>query len=268
MMELPLSETVAARLTVLDEIGSTNDELVSRATTGTEPHFSVLVTDSQTAGRGRLGRVWVAPRGKTLAISVLLRPVGTSGDPLGFAALGWLPLIAGVAMAEAVASVVPRESVGLKWPNDVQVGGLKISGLLAELLLGQNAVVLGAGINLSMSRNDLPTPTSTSLVLAGATLAGDALADAVLSAYIGQLRELSDALAAADGDAEASGIRRRVIDWCTTIGHDVRVELPGGDNLFARATGIDGDGRLEVTREADGSVTAVAAGDVTHLRYE
>jgi len=263
-MELPRSETVATRLTILDEIGSTNDELVARAARGDEPHFSVLVTGSQTAGRGRLGRVWVAPPGRTLAISVLLRPVGAGGEALGFAALGWLPLLAGVAMAEAVASVVPKERVGLKWPNDVQVDGLKISGLLAELLPSGGAVVLGAGLNLSMTREELPTETSTSLVLSGATLRGEALADAVLSAYLENLRAMSDELAASG----ASGIRRMVIDWCTTIGQEVRVELPGGTAMFGRATGIDADGRLEIARRADGGLTAVAAGDVTHLRYE
>jgi BirA family biotin operon repressor/biotin-[acetyl-CoA-carboxylase] ligase len=265
-MDLPLSESVAEHLAQVDEIGSTNDELVARAES--EPDFSVLVTSSQTAGRGRLGRVWVAPPGKTLAISVLVRPRLPTGEPLSLEHFGWLPLIAGAAMSAAVASVLPGDRVRLKWPNDVQVGGLKISGLLAELLPTADGAVLGAGINLTMTRDDLPTPTSTSLALEGATEVGDALADAVLSTYLATLRRLYDDFLRAGADADASGARDTIVELCATLGREVRVELPGGDDLFGVATGIDGAGRLLVTGTADGRVTAVAAGDVTHLRYE
>ena len=146
-MQLPLSETIANRLLILAEAGSTNDELVALA--GSEPDFSVVVTGNQTAGRGRLGRRWVAPAGSSLATSVLLRPVLPGGEPLAIKHYGWLPLIAGAAMARALQPLVPGR-VGLKWPNDVQIDGLKVCGVLAELVPPGDAVVIGSGDEAAM----------------------------------------------------------------------------------------------------------------------
>ena len=268
-MQLPLSTAAAARLVVLDRVGSTNTELIARATAALEPEFSVLATADQTAGRGRLGREWVAPPGATLAVSVLLRPVLPAGEPLGLEHYGWLPLIAGLSMTSAVASVLPeptRPRVGLKWPNDVLIGGLKAGGILTELLPDHAAVVVGSGVNLAMTAEQLPTPTSTSLSLAGATLSGDDLADAVLSRYLELLREYyGDFVRHGADPTELLGL---LDEQCTTLGQQVRVELPGGDTIVGTATGIDGTGRLQVRRSSDGRSLAVAAGDVTHLRYE
>src|SRR6187402_585115 len=164
-MKLPLSLDVVPDLDLRGSVGSTNDVLVERAASVAD--FAVVVTDDQTAGRGRLGREWIAPAGKCLAVSVLLRPVLPGGEPLALEHFGWLPLLAGVAMARAVQPLVSG-SVGLKWPNDVQVDGLKVSGLLAELLATGDAVVLGAGVNLLLTEDELPTAMATSLVLKGA----------------------------------------------------------------------------------------------------
>jgi BirA family biotin operon repressor/biotin-[acetyl-CoA-carboxylase] ligase len=243
-MRLPLSSAIADRLDVLDETGSTNAVLVERARAGTAPEFSVVMTTNQTAGRGRLGRTWVAPPGKTIAVSVLLTPTDR---------LSWLPLLAGLAMTRAVRSLVTGHEVTLKWPNDVQVDGLKVSGLLAELVPGAG-VVIGAGLNLTIDESELPTPVSTSLTLVGAS--PDDLVDRALAAYLGELRGLYEGMLA------GADIRSQVEAECSTIGRRVRVELPGGDDLYGTATGIDAEGRLVVDDRV------VAAGDVTHLRYE
>ncbi|CAN5518065.1 biotin--[acetyl-CoA-carboxylase] ligase [soil metagenome] len=255
-MQLPLSHAIAPLLELVPRVGSTNAELVARASGA--PHFSVLATTDQTAGRGRLGRVWIAPPGKTLAVSVLLAP----GD-VSLERLGWIPLLAGLAMTRAVAGLVPAHAVSLKWPNDVHIDGLKVSGLLTEYVAGAHAIVVGAGLNLTMNADELPTPTSTSLTLNGAV--DDELLDAALSAYLGELQNLYTEFAGARFDA-AAGLRREVVRVCSTLGRRVRVELPGGDDLYGSAEDIDGEGRL-VVRER-GVVHSVAAGDVTHLRYE
>lgn len=264
-MKLPRSQQTASRLRVLAETGSTNDDLVAIA--ADEAAYSTIVAASQTAGRGRLGRPWVAPPEASLSISVLLRPAYPGGEPLPLEHYGWLPLIAGVAMAEAIEPLVPGQ-VGLKWPNDVQIDGQKVSGLLAELVPGADAVVMGSGVNLALTADQLPTPVSTSLLLAGAELTGDELADAVLSRYLERLRELVTAFLHSGADVDASGTRELVVERCTTLGQQVRVELPGGSMLHGTATGIDRSGRLQVRLGSDGSTVAVAAGDVTHLRYE
>ncbi len=270
-MHLPLSALRAPRLEILEECGSTNTELVGRAAGGTPldwPDLSVLVTDNQTGGRGRLGRVWVAPPGETIAISVLLRPALSSGRPLDLSHFGWLPLLAGVAMTRALTPLVPTHAVSLKWPNDVQIDGRKVSGLLAELLPGGTAVVMGAGVNLTIGPAGLPTTTSTSVLLNEPTVPVDGLADAVLSNYLSELRSLYTEFLFHGADPRASGLAGQLDGLCSTLGQEVRVQLPGGDDLVGVAVGIDLTGRLEVRRSTDGVITAVAAGDVTHLRYE
>lgn len=264
-LRLPLSLTLSAQLDVLSEAGSTNDEL--RALAPQRSDGAVVVTDNQTAGRGRLGREWIAPAGKCLAISVLLRPRLPGGESLEPVHFGWLPLIAGVAMVRAVRPLVTGR-VALKWPNDVQIDGLKVSGLLAELLATGDTVVVGAGVNLSLTQEELPVPTATSLSLSGASLEGDDLADAVLAGYLAALNALYTDFVRLGADVDASGVHALVSDTCSTIGQAVRVQLPNGDELRGVATGIDASGRLVVRRQSDGTEAAVAAGDVTHLRYE
>ena len=257
-MHLPASRAVAPHLEFLSEAGSTNSELVASTTAGGPP-WSVVVTTSQTAGRGRLGRTWVAPPGRTIAVSVAL--------PFGVAALdrlGWVPLAAGLAMTRAVASLVPRHVASLKWPNDVQVDGLKVSGLLAELVPAASMIVVGAGLNLTMTDEELPTDTSTSLTLLGASAEG--IVDAALAAYLRELFDVHTRLLDADFDADASGVRAEVIARCGTIGRDVRVELPGNRELLGVAEDIDSLGRLLV--RSGSTLTTVAAGDITHLRVQ
>ncbi|WP_166879459.1 biotin--[acetyl-CoA-carboxylase] ligase [Salinibacterium sp. ZJ450] len=256
-MHVPRSLEAYPDLTVFESTGSTNDELRAAPDAA---DFSIAVTDNQTAGRGRLGRVWVAPPGQTLAVSVLLRP-GLSPEHLG-----WLPLIAGLAMARTVQQLLPDARVGLKWPNDVQIDGLKVSGILAELNGSSDAVIVGAGLNLAIPADQLPTPVATSVGL-HTHGSGSADPDTALAGYLSELQRLYRAFTAAGGDAEASGIRSALIEACTTLGLQVRVQLPGDEVLIGVATGIDESGRLLV-QEQDGHVQAVAAGDVTHLRYE
>lgn len=261
-MQLPRSAE-QGELIVLDSAGSTNDELARIAADSAE--FTVVLTLDQRAGRGRLGRAWIAPPGRTLAASVLLRPRLADGAPLPRDSLGWLPLLAGAAMTAAVNTVLPARNARLKWPNDVLIGGRKVSGLLSELAPG-GTVVIGSGVNLFLPEEELPTPTSTSLALAGATAHGDELIDRVLSGYLSELRALTGRLLAADGDAVASGGHAVVTGLCDTLGRAVRVELPGGDALEGTAAGVDPTGRLQVRLAGGGALVAVAAGDVVHLR--
>jgi BirA family biotin operon repressor/biotin-[acetyl-CoA-carboxylase] ligase len=267
-MHLPHSAELAASIVELVETTSTNDELVRRAAGGTVPEFSVVLTTSQTAGRGRLGRSWIAPPGKTLAVSLLLRPLHPLGAPLGMEHFGWLPLLAGVAMTRSIARLLPEHRVTLKWPNDVQVDGMKIAGILAELLPAEPAVVIGVGVNLAFEREELPTETSTSMLLDGAQLSGDELVDAVLSGYLREFAALYRTFLDRGADPDASGLRAALLALCSTLGQSVKVQLPGDALLFGEALDVDSDGRLLVRDASDGVIQAVAAGDVTHLRYE
>lgn len=229
------------------ETGSTNADLVAKAA-GLQG-FSVLVAGAQTAGRGRLGRVWVSPPEKSLAISVLVRPHGWSMENFG-----WLPLIAGLAMRRAVASVLPTRSVILKWPNDVQVDGKKISGILSELLPDASGVVIGAGINLTLTREELPIEAATSLSLEGSEISPDDFLDSYLAELQGVI-------------ASPNEVANLVRAECATIGQSVKAIFPNGTEVFGDAVGIDDSGRLLISVAGEPQLLAVSAADIQHLRH-
>ena len=132
---------------------------------------SVIATDEQTEGRGRLGRAWHAPAGTSLLFSIVLEPQVPSER------LPELSLVAGAAVAEAVAAETGLETT-VKHPNDVLVGGRKVAGILAESADGR--VVLGIGVNVTQSRDELPIDTATSLALEGAHVDRGELLAAIL----------------------------------------------------------------------------------------
>jgi BirA family biotin operon repressor/biotin-[acetyl-CoA-carboxylase] ligase len=244
--------------------GSTNADLLAQAAGGA-PEGTVLAAETQTAGRGRMGRSWLSPPGAALMFSVLLRP--TAVPP---ARRGWLPLLAGVAIASGLRGQTGLD-VGLKWPNDVLIGGGKLAGILAEQ--SADAIVAGAGINVSTRRSELPVETATSLLLAGAP---DLRRDRLLSAVLAEFERLylawsgsgagvgSGAGAPDPGDPDAAGLRARYRDCCVTLGRQVRAELPGGGAITGTALDVDETGSLQL-RTTDGPRT-ISAADIVHLR--
>jgi BirA family biotin operon repressor/biotin-[acetyl-CoA-carboxylase] ligase len=256
----PLSEAALRRallvpdglwtdLRVVAETGSTNADVAAAARAGAAEGL-VVVAERQTEGRGRNGRMWESPPRAGIAASVLLRP--TAVEPARY---GWLPLLAGVALATAVRRIAAVDAV-LKWPNDLLVGDRKCAGILAEVV-GPGTVVLGFGLNATLRTAELPVPSATSLALADATCVDrDPLLRAVLRAlgtWYGRWRE-------AGGDADESGLREAYEFHCATLGRDVVVHLPGGSQVRGPAEAVDRDGRLVVGGRA------LAAGDVAHLR--
>lgn len=251
-MDLPLARAASPRIEYVPTTASTNADLRSVADDPLAwPHLSALITRNQTAGRGRLDRVWTAPDGAALAISVVVR---VSLDP---ALRGWVPLIAGIAMADAVAAQLPEHAVDVKWPNDVLVDEHKICGILAEATAG--AIIVGAGLNTAMTKDQLPVPTATSFAALGSVADEDRL----LADYLRGLDAHLAALAAA-GDAVASGLHAAATARISTLGRTVRVSLPGDRTLDGRALGLDAEGRLVVRDDA--GEHPISAGDVVHVR--
>ncbi|HEY8472898.1 MAG TPA: biotin--[acetyl-CoA-carboxylase] ligase [Natronosporangium sp.] len=237
---------------VVAETGSSNADVAAAARAGAAEGL-IVVAEHQRAGRGRTGRSWSSPPRAGLAVSVLLRPAVPPTR------LGWLPLLAGVALAESV----HRETgllARLKWPNDLLIGGRKCAGILAEAV-GVQAVVVGIGLNVTLRADELPIPEATSLALAGArTTDRTRLLVALLAAieaWYGRWRD-------AAGDPDASGLRPAYLRACATIGQRVRALLPDGTEPTGTATTVDPDGRLVLALPA--GPRAVAAGDITHLR--
>lgn len=243
------------------QTGSTNRDLMALAADGA-PEGMVLVADHQTAGRGRLGRVWTAPPRASLLLSVLMRPPIAVGDA------HLLTAIVGLAAIEACVEVAGVQP-GLKWPNDLVVasplaGGAerKLAGVLAESSVRHGrfeAVVVGLGLNVNWP-TPLPDEVDGVAValnhLTGGVVKRGALAVSLLLA----LDRLYTRLLAPGGAGE---VHRGECAASLTIGREVRV-IRAGDEIEGTAVGIDPDGTLRV--EVGGAVLAVPVGDVVHLR--
>lgn len=242
------------RVEILPETPSTNAVAAERARSGA-PAGLVITTEHQYAGRGRLDRVWQTPARSAIAVSVLLRP--------DVAAARWttLPLVAGLAVARTLVGL--GYDAGLKWPNDVLLRGdgeeRKVCGILVERIEatpGEPAAVVGIGLNTSLTAEELPVETATSLLVAGGVPVDRS---AVLVALLGQLESayqtwLSDPV----------GLLAAYRSVSISLGREVRAELPGGAVLAGEAVAIDEIGRLVIAH--DGTRTAVGAGDVVHAR--
>lgn len=260
----------AGRVVVVPRTGSTSSDLVAAAATSSEawPDRSVYVTDHQEAGRGRSGRTWTTPAGAALTVSVLLRP------SMAPERLGWAPLVAGLAVVQAIDDVAGVRA-SLKWPNDVLLDATdgrdlpgwgrrrKVAGVLAEMVA--HGVVVGVGVNVSQAAHELPVPSATSLAVVRGGAGEADLRPELLRALLTRWWSADARWRAADGDAWAAGIGAAVTAACATIGQEVAVDLPGGEELRGTATGLSPDGALEVLGE-DGRRRTVLAGDVRHVR--
>lgn len=215
------------------ETGSTNADLLDAVRDGADlaaADRTVLATDHQTAGRGRLDRTWVAPPGSNLLVSLLFRTVPR--DP------GELTRRVGLAAVDAVRELTGVDAV-LKWPNDVLVDGRKLAGILAQAGT-DGCVVVGLGCNVRWAPD-------------GAARLGDEYEPlGLLAAVLGAYDELP---------AEVGERYRAALD---TLGRRVRAILPDGE-LVGTAIDVEADGRLVVLDEC--AIThRLASGDVVHLR--
>ncbi len=206
------------------------------------PEGAIVVADHQTAGRGRLGRSWEAPPGQALLCSILLRP------PEG-RNIAEISLVAGVAVADALERTLGL-AVQLKWPNDVMLRRRKVAGCLAEARDG--VVVLGIGINVNQSREELPPTAGSVLTLTGRELDREALLDVVLE----DLGDRYDAWCEGGLDAVYDGLGPR--DFLR--GRHVSVNGTSGV-----ATMIDRQGRLEI-QVGHGELVSVDSGEVVYDR--
>lgn len=238
--------------------GSTNADLMATAigSDGAAVTDRVLVTDFQSVGRGRKQRVWEAPPGSSLLMSLLVRTDDAATD-----GHRWTTAM-GVAAAGACAEVAAVD-VQIKWPNDLVVNDRKLAGVLAESVLAGNqlaAVVVGIGINI----RDVDLPPE----IAARSTSLDA-----------ERRAVSETAEQLDRVDLAASILTRFDEWCdaapqdlhhemlrhsATVGRQVRVDLPDR-SVVGVASEVAPDGRLVVTA-ADGTEHRWSAGDVTHLR--
>lgn len=231
---------------IYDSIDSTNARAKELGGKGAS-HGTLVVADSQSAGRGRLGREWISPKGVNIYMSLLLRPRVEVNK------VSMLTLVMAVAVAKAMESVAPQ----IKWPNDILVGGKKVCGILTEMQLeqdGQYFVVIGVGINVKTQ--DFPEEIkekATSLEEAGLNISREELLGKVL-AYFEEAYEVFEK------EEDLSGLQNYYEEHLVNKDAKVKVLDPKGE-WEGIARGITAMGELLVEREAQ--LLKVYAGEVS-----
>jgi BirA family biotin operon repressor/biotin-[acetyl-CoA-carboxylase] ligase len=244
------------RLDVVESTGSTNADLLARLAAGEDISGTVLVAEHQSAGRGRQGRHWSTPARSQITLSVGVDAAGRSPS-----AWGWLPLLTGVAVADAVAAVTGL-TPGLKWPNDILIGDGKLGGILTEMASPAPVIVVGLGVNVTLTAAEIeqeaPGSHATSLLMLGSTMLDRS---ALLGSILAELSARIDRWQSAGPD---TGLIADYRSRSATLGTRVRALLPGDREIVGTATDLDELGQLHIDTGAQ--VIAVSAGDITHLR--
>lgn len=233
-------------------VGSTMD-LARDAAAHAAPEGTVAFADEQTAGRGRLGRSWITPPATNLAATLLLRPPAS--------VLRAIAMIAPLAICDAVEEVGGIRA-DIKWPNDVQIGGKKLAGVLIEVPEppadgGAGVVLVGTGINVNFDPREHGEIRDIATSLR-AELGRDIDRETLLASYLAHFEAMYAAV------KSGTSVRDRWRERLVTLGQDVRAAWQGG-SAEGVAEDVDADGALLV-RTADGQVVRVEAGDVT-LRH-
>ncbi|MBM4134388.1 MAG: biotin--[acetyl-CoA-carboxylase] ligase [Nitrospira sp.] len=256
------TKTFGRTLHVLQETTSTNQDAMKLAQQGASDG-TVLVAETQTAGKGRLGRSWYSPPGDNLYCSVILR--NRPADNL----TGWLsviPLLSAVAVVRAIQRVADLKP-SLKWPNDILAGDGKLGGLLCESsLAGLSAtfVVVGIGLNVNGSREGFPEEIRGLATSIASETGRPCDRASLLASILMELELYSEALLTRPPETFLSEYAR----LCATLGRKVRVSLSEGQTIDGLADSIAPDGSLRIVREPafGGGLIEVRAGDVLHLR--
>lgn len=234
-------------VTVLDEVNSTSDWLKQRA--AEVPVGAVAFTESQTAGRGRRDNRWIAPRGKDLMFSLLLKPAASLEK--------WprITTLAALAICKAIEAELPLQP-RIKWPNDVYLSDLKVSGLLAETVSNRNGTFLILGIGLNVNTLEFPPeiPATSLLKQLSSPLVHEidrnALASRLLAALHDEFHHIEDDFAAAIAE-----VRQR--SWL--LGRQIRARAPQGE-VFGRVLDLNEEGHL-ILELADGSTHTLTSAD-------
>jgi BirA family biotin operon repressor/biotin-[acetyl-CoA-carboxylase] ligase len=240
---------IGRKVIVKDEVASTNDVAKSLANEG-EAEGLVVTAKTQVAGRGRMGRSWSSPEGG-LYLSVILRPKVSAEDMLRLTVLACVPVAETIEEASGCKTMV-------KWPNDVEIGGKKVAGLLVESTSkgGEIAyMVLGIGVNLNLEPSGLGIPGATSVSSCAAKRIDR---DAFLNLLLYRLDTFYASFL--KGTFEMADYNKR----SSTIGSEVEVEAEGRA-ILGRATGVDPSGALTILAP-DGSTYRLTSVHETTIR--
>jgi len=229
------------RVSVVDVTTSTQNDLAALARSGKAKPGDVIAANYQSAGRGRLSRTFEAPKNSALLFSFYIQPKRNKED------WGWIALIAGVSVAQALEKV----KASVKWPNDILVNEKKISGLIAEIV--DDGVVIGIGINVGMTAEELPVLTATSLAIEG-------LSDINRNEILARVLALFE-INFTTWDKGDNSVAQIYASLSSTLGTKVQIHYPNEQIEKGLAVAISPRGELILD-----SGSHVQAGDVVHLR--
>lgn len=253
------TQTLGQSIHIVTETPSTNTLAMTLAESG-EPHGTVILAEHQTAGKGRLGRIWASPPNKNIYCSIILR------EPRLQKHLTWIPLATGLALSEAIQktqTIIPS----LKWPNDILVRNKKLGGILCESTSrGQSSSVLivGFGVNVNAEPEDFPVDiqaASTSILQESGQLCHR---NTLIASMFNHLGKWYDQLASDNIEV----VKATYSAACSTLGMDVRCTLNESREIHGHATAIGNDGSLQVIpfEQRAKQTIEIHSADVTHVR--
>jgi len=251
LARLGRTKVVGRDIRVFQETGSTNDIAEKLGRDGVK-EGAVVFSESQTSGRGRLGRKWLSPAGKGLWFSILLRP------DMRPQTATQLTVASATALARAI-RLQTRLKPEIKWPNDIQLRGRKVAGILTELSAELDHVrwiIIGIGLDVNVTAADFP-PDFRRLATSLKIETGQNLSRADLAVAI--LREL-DADYARICTGQFTAVADEWEEQCSTIGQNVTIHI-GSRQIQGRAESLDAEGALLV-RSQHGHLERVIGGDV------
>ncbi|WP_237234270.1 biotin--[acetyl-CoA-carboxylase] ligase [Rothia nasisuis] len=263
------------RVEVLPSVGSTNErarqvlvgDVLARRSYG---ELSLISTDQQNAGKGRLDRVWQAPAGCALATSFIVRPHVNHAHRIAPDRYHWLTSLAALAACdvfEELAGLAPS----IKWPNDVLIGNRKACGVLAQLVSepeGQISIVVGIGLNLNLTEEQLPVPTATSaLVESGARVDLNEALILLATSFERYYRDFAATGFDVDVDRGKGSLLTLLKNRMSTLGSTLTIHLPGDRTFRGVGQDLTPEGEL-VVRSTEGVEKSFTVGDVVHVRPE
>lgn len=248
-------------LRFFEEIASTQTEAMRWAAEGAA-EGALVATDHQTAGRARWGRTWLSAPGKLLQFSLILRP------ELSLDRLGLLTVGLGLAIAEGLDAATGLDTT-LKWPNDINIGGRKVTGILVESRLSGaalDAVVAGIGINVAWRPDELPEDIAARATSVGYEMERRHLGErppraVLLAAVLAAAESVYDEIR---GDRSVDHVLNRASARSDVLGRTVTVRFADGGVIEGRALRLTATGALEIA--VDGARRAIEAGEIEQIR--
>ena len=229
---------------MVEVTGSTQDDLFELASSGTAIPKTILASEFQSSGRGRLDRTFEAAPHSALTFSIYIEPKVDKEE------WSFLTLLAGISVHEALHTLDPQTTVGIKWPNDLLINDKKFVGMIAQAT--DKGVVIGIGINVGMTSDELPVESATSLALEEFAILDRNLILATIINHFEINLEMWEHDQSFLAQYRAASV---------TLGRDVEVTLPGGEVIQSRAIDISNAGGLMLENGRE-----ITVGDVVHLR--